>query len=163
MKTWDYASAGAGKKETGCCNLDSFNDARLAAVQNGFPHFVLDIREEFGDFVIENFVEEYLRQDAQSCVFCNTHIKWKALLKRADTLKAPRSSPPGIMAKCARAGMAVIPLPRGSTTRRTRAMSSGACSRIFWRGRCYRWDLTARRRSGRWRLDFGYPEPGEKE
>lgn len=28
MKTWDYASAGSSKKETGCCNLDSFNDAR---------------------------------------------------------------------------------------------------------------------------------------
>ncbi len=49
-----------GKKETGCCNLDSFNDARMAAVQHGFPHFILDIREEFGDFVIENFVDEYI-------------------------------------------------------------------------------------------------------
>ena len=48
MKTWDYASAGSSKKETGCCNLDSFNDARMAAVQHGFPHFVLDIRDEFG-------------------------------------------------------------------------------------------------------------------
>ncbi len=56
MKTWDYASAGSSKKETGCCNLDSFNDARAAAVHHGFPHFILDIREEFGDFVIENFV-----------------------------------------------------------------------------------------------------------
>src|SRR6476469_3250209 len=62
MKTWDYATSGGntGKKETGCCNLDSFNDARMAAVQHGFPHFILDIREEFGDFVIENFVDEYL-------------------------------------------------------------------------------------------------------
>jgi predicted subunit of tRNA(5-methylaminomethyl-2-thiouridylate) methyltransferase len=60
MKTWDYASSGGSKKETGCCNLDSFNDARMAAVQHGFAHFILDIREEFGDFVIDNFVEEYL-------------------------------------------------------------------------------------------------------
>src|SRR5678809_585196 len=60
MKTWDYATSGGGHKETGCCNLDSFNDARAAAVQHGFPHFILDIREEFGDFVIENFVDEYL-------------------------------------------------------------------------------------------------------
>lgn len=87
MKTWDYASAGAGKKETGCCNLDSFNDARLAAVQNGFPHYVLDIRDEFGDAVIDNFVEEYLAgRTPNPCVMCNTHIKWKALLKRADAL-----------------------------------------------------------------------------
>ncbi len=87
MKTWDYASAGASKKETGCCNLDSFNDARMAAVQHGFPHFVLDIREEFGDFVIENFVDEYLAgRTPNPCVMCNTHIKWRALLKRADAL-----------------------------------------------------------------------------
>ena len=31
MKTWDYAGAGTSKKETGCCNLESFNerDCRL--------------------------------------------------------------------------------------------------------------------------------------
>lgn len=88
MKTWDYASAGPSKKETGCCNLDSFNDARMAAVQHGFPHFVLDIREEFGDFVIENFVDEYLAgRTPNPCVMCNTHIKWRALLKRADALE----------------------------------------------------------------------------
>lgn len=87
MKTWDYAASGGGKKETGCCNLDSFNDARMAAVQHGFPHFILDIREEFGNFVVENFVDEYLAgRTPNPCVLCNTHIKWRALLKRADAL-----------------------------------------------------------------------------
>ncbi len=88
MKTWDYAtSIGNSHKETGCCNLDSFNDARAAAVQHGFPHFILDIREEFGDFVIDNFVEEYIAgRTPNPCVLCNTHIKWRALLKRADAL-----------------------------------------------------------------------------
>lgn len=87
MKTWDYASSGGGKKETGCCNLDSFNDARQAAVDHGFPHYVLDIREEFGGHVIENFVEEYLAgRTPNPCVLCNTHIKWAALLKRANAL-----------------------------------------------------------------------------
>jgi len=87
MKTWDYATSGSSKKETGCCNLDSFNDARMAAVQHGFPHFILDIREEFGDFVIENFVDEYIAgRTPNPCVMCNTHIKWRALLKRADAM-----------------------------------------------------------------------------
>lgn len=89
MKTWDYASSGGSTstKETGCCNVDSFNDARLAAVQHGFPHYILDIREEFGGFVVENFVEEYLAgRTPNPCVMCNTHIKWRALLKRADAL-----------------------------------------------------------------------------
>jgi tRNA-uridine 2-sulfurtransferase len=87
MKTWDYATSGGGKKETGCCNIDSFNDARMAAVQHGFPHFILDIRDEFGDFVIDNFVDEYIAgRTPNPCVLCNTHIKWRALLKRADGL-----------------------------------------------------------------------------
>ena len=87
MKTWDYAVSGGSKKETGCCNLDSFNDARMAAVQHGFPHYILDIRDEFGSFVVENFVEEYMAgRTPNPCVLCNTHIKWRALLKRANAL-----------------------------------------------------------------------------
>jgi tRNA-specific 2-thiouridylase len=87
MKTWDYASSGANSKETGCCSLDSINDARSLAVGYGFPHYILDIRNEFGDFVIDNFVDEYLAgRTPNPCVLCNTHIKWEALLKRADKL-----------------------------------------------------------------------------
>jgi tRNA-uridine 2-sulfurtransferase len=84
MKTWDYETSGSGKKETG---LDSINDARTIAVQLGFPHYILDIRNEFGDFIIDNFVDEYLAgRTPNPCVLCNTHIKWEALLKRADML-----------------------------------------------------------------------------
>jgi tRNA-uridine 2-sulfurtransferase len=87
MKTWDYAASGGSSKETGCCSLDSINDARSLAVAYGFPHYILDIRSEFGDFVIDNFVEEYLAgRTPNPCVLCNTHIKWEALLKRADKL-----------------------------------------------------------------------------
>jgi tRNA-uridine 2-sulfurtransferase len=87
MKTWDYANSGGSSKETGCCSLDSINDARQVAVNMGFHHFIIDIREEFGDYVIDNFVDEYLAgRTPNPCVLCNTHIKWNALLKRADAL-----------------------------------------------------------------------------
>lgn len=87
MKTWDYANAGGQKKETGCCSLDSINDARIVAVNLGFPHYIIDIRDEFGDYVIDNFVEEYLAgRTPNPCVLCNTHIKWDALLRRADMM-----------------------------------------------------------------------------
>ncbi|MDF1698773.1 MAG: tRNA 2-thiouridine(34) synthase MnmA [Saprospiraceae bacterium] len=87
MKTWDYASSGSSGKETGCCSLDSINDARDVAVQMGFHHFIIDIREEFGDYVIDNFVDEYIAgRTPNPCVLCNTHIKWSALLKRADAM-----------------------------------------------------------------------------
>ncbi len=87
MKTWDYASSGGSKKETGCCSLDSINDARQVSVDMGFHHFIIDIREEFGDYVIDNFVEEYIAgRTPNPCILCNTHIKWSALLKRADAM-----------------------------------------------------------------------------
>jgi len=87
MKTWDYATSGGSKKETGCCSLDSINDARQVSVDLGFHHFIVDIREEFGDYVINNFVDEYLSgRTPNPCVLCNTHIKWEALLRRADQM-----------------------------------------------------------------------------
>ena len=87
MKTWDYANSGGSRKETGCCSLDSINDARGVAVDMGFPHYIVDIREEFGEHVIDDFVDEYMAgRTPNPCVMCNTHIKWSALLKRADAL-----------------------------------------------------------------------------
>ena len=87
MKTWDYETSGSSKKETGCCSLDSINDARNIAVDLGFHHNILDIREEFGDYVIDYFTDEYMiGRTPNPCVLCNTHIKWEALLKRADKL-----------------------------------------------------------------------------
>lgn len=87
MKTWDYTSSGGSRKTTGCCSLDDINDARQLAVEMGFHHIILDIREEFGDSIIDNFVDEYLAgRTPNPCVLCNTHIKWDALLRRADQL-----------------------------------------------------------------------------
>src|SRR5690606_25015891 len=87
MKTWDYANSGGSKKETGCCSLDSINDARRVAVDMGFSHYIVDIRSEFGDYVIDNFVDEYLAgRTPNPCILCNTHIKWEAMLRRAEAL-----------------------------------------------------------------------------
>ena len=88
MKTWDYTSSGVKVgKEVGCCSLESMNDARSVALAFDFKHFIIDIREEFGDWVINRFTDEYMAgRTPNPCVLCNTHIKWAALLKRADDL-----------------------------------------------------------------------------
>ena len=87
MKTWDYAEASGGKRITGCCDLDSINDARELAVSRGMTHIILDIREEFGSAIIGNFTSEYMAgRTPNPCVLCNTFIKWEALLKRADMM-----------------------------------------------------------------------------
>ena len=87
MKTWDYSTSGGNTKETGCCSLDSINDARHLAVSKGFPHYVIDIRGEFEDKIVRNFVDEYIvGHTPNPCILCNTYIKWEALLKRADDM-----------------------------------------------------------------------------
>ncbi len=87
MKTWDYQTSGINTKETGCCSLDAISDARNIAVRLGFPHYIIDIRKEFGDAVINYFTDEYIAgRTPNPCVMCNTHIKWDALLRRADNL-----------------------------------------------------------------------------
>ncbi len=89
MKTWDYASSGGQSgKVVGCCTLESMNDARDVAMKYDFTHFIIDIREEFGDWVIERFTDEYMSgRTPNPCVLCNTHIKWAALMRRADALE----------------------------------------------------------------------------
>ncbi|HBD42960.1 MAG TPA: tRNA 2-thiouridine(34) synthase MnmA [Bacteroidetes bacterium] len=88
MKTWDYhRSGGKNGKETGCCTVESMNDARAIAVHRGFKHFIVDIRDEFGTWVIDRFIDDYMSgRTPNPCVLCNTHIKWAALLRRADQL-----------------------------------------------------------------------------
>ena len=87
MKTWDYSTSGGNTKETGCCSLDSINDARHLAVSKGFPHYVIDIRGEFENKIVRNFVDEYIvGHTPNPCILCNTYIKWEALLKRADDM-----------------------------------------------------------------------------
>ena len=91
MKTWDYETSlggsGASRKQSGCCSLDDMNDARAVAVALGAAHTVVDIRSEFQPWVVDRFAEDYLAgRTPNPCVLCNTHIKWAALLQRADAL-----------------------------------------------------------------------------
>ncbi len=90
FKTWDYRLSGGVRKHTGCCTVDDIHDARAVAMQLGFPHYVVDIRDEFRKFVIENFVNEYVAgRTPNPCIRCNTFIKWSVLFRYADKLGAP--------------------------------------------------------------------------
>lgn len=88
MKTWDYTrSGGRTGKEIGCCTLESMNDARAIGIKYDFTHFIVDIRQEFGDWVIDRFTDEYMAgRTPNPCVLCNTHIKWESLMRRANSL-----------------------------------------------------------------------------
>jgi tRNA-uridine 2-sulfurtransferase len=49
----------------------------------GIPHHVVDLREEFREIVVENFVREYASgRTPNPCVLCNRTIKWGVLLEK---------------------------------------------------------------------------------
>ena len=69
--------------------LDSpaVTEARQMAADMDFEHHTLDIRREFHDSVICNFIDEYLHgRTPNPCVQCNSNIKWGKLQKFADEL-----------------------------------------------------------------------------
>jgi len=87
MKVWDYESSCSSVKESGCCSLDAVNDARNVAVKLGFPHYTLDLRKEFEEAIIRNFITEYMNaRTPNPCVLCNKLMKWEDLLQKADEL-----------------------------------------------------------------------------
>jgi tRNA-uridine 2-sulfurtransferase len=88
MKTYDFDDVGGNVvNETSCCGLGAMNDARAVASQIGMPHYVVDFREAFGERVIGNFVDEYLRgRTPNPCIICNREIKWGELLRKAEAL-----------------------------------------------------------------------------
>lgn len=70
-----------------CCTLDDFQDARRVAYDRGFPHYVMDFEERFRETVIEGFIQGYLDGETPSpCIRCNQHLKFSALMERAQSL-----------------------------------------------------------------------------
>lgn len=86
-RTFDNISRGCMEKEKGCCSVDSLFEAKRMAQELGFEHHILDIRQEFKDTVITNFIDEYLHgRTPNPCVICNSTIKWGKLIETADSL-----------------------------------------------------------------------------
>ena len=86
-RTFDNISRGCMEKEKGCCSVDSLFEAKRMAQELGFEHHILDIRQEFRDTVITNFIDEYLHgRTPNPCVICNSTIKWGKLIETADQM-----------------------------------------------------------------------------
>src|SRR3954469_16508198 len=77
------------EREDACCALGAVEDARRVAAKLGIPHYVVNFRDAFQRFVIDDFVAEYRRgRTPNPCVRCNQFIKFDALLSKAEALGA---------------------------------------------------------------------------
>ncbi len=81
MKLW------GGDSDTGCCSVSDTEDARRAAAQVGIDHHVFNYTEEFQTRVVDPYVADHAEgRTPNPCVDCNRHLKFDALLERAELL-----------------------------------------------------------------------------
>lgn len=81
----DPESVSAG--DAACCSYSAVEDARRVASKLGIPHYVLNFQDIFESCVIRYFAAEYeAGRTPNPCIACNRHIKFGALLKKAESM-----------------------------------------------------------------------------
>lgn len=87
LRTYDYMSVACEEKQSGCCTIDSIYDAKNLMDSLSLDHYVMDVRNDFRESVIDNFISEYLNgRTPNPCAVCNPKIKWEFMLRKADEL-----------------------------------------------------------------------------
>lgn len=92
MNLWDYDRVGGNLNlDSGCCSIDTMDDARAVCTTLGLSHYVVNFRDAFEAAVTDNFIFEYLQgRTPNPCVRCNTYIKWGVLIQKAQELGAEK-------------------------------------------------------------------------
>jgi len=87
MKLFCYGETESTDKS--CCSLDAITDAATVCKQIEIPHYVVNLEKEFETEIIADFVSEYEQgRTPNPCVRCNSLIKFKHLLTKAQELGA---------------------------------------------------------------------------
>src|SRR6516162_6207191 len=82
---------GEGSAQHRCCSLDDVYDAKRVAQHLNFPHYVVNLEDQFEQRVVRPFVEQYLAgRTPIACTNCNTDVKFEPLLRMARQIGAER-------------------------------------------------------------------------
>ncbi|MDW7667717.1 MAG: tRNA 2-thiouridine(34) synthase MnmA [Bacillota bacterium] len=70
-----------------CCSLKDVEDARHSAFKLNIPFYVLNMKKQFEDKVINQFIQSYKSGITPNpCIECNRHIKFDEVFYKADQL-----------------------------------------------------------------------------
>lgn len=81
MKLW------GGESDSGCCSVSDVDDARRVAQQLDIDFHVFNFGTDFSEHVVDPYVDAHRRGlTPNPCIECNRHLKFDALLHRAEAL-----------------------------------------------------------------------------
>src|SRR5690349_15306410 len=84
-----FSPGDAEHRANPCCGIPALNDARMTCARIGVPFYALNMEAEFGEAVVERFVDDYAAgRTPNPCLECNRHVKFRHLVERARALGA---------------------------------------------------------------------------
>lgn len=68
-----------------CCNTNTYLDAKMICKQIGIPHFIFNYKNEFKEYVINDFIDCYSNcKTPNPCIECNKHMKFGLMWQKAQ-------------------------------------------------------------------------------
>lgn len=70
-----------------CCNTNTYLDAKMICKQIGIPHFIFNYKNEFKEYVINDFIDCYSHcKTPNPCIECNKHMKFGLMWQKAQDM-----------------------------------------------------------------------------
>ena len=70
-----------------CCNINTYLDAKMVCKSIGVTHFTFDCKNEFKDYVIDDFINCYSNcRTPNPCIECNKYMKFGIMWEKAKDL-----------------------------------------------------------------------------
>ena len=77
-----------GEIDGSCCNISSTMDAKRVCDYLQIPHYTLNFKDEFKEYVIDDFINCYANcKTPNPCIECNKYLKFGSMYQKAQELK----------------------------------------------------------------------------